>query len=118
MARIGGIAYVKYDGRQLPLRGNFTVSPSKTERTGVAGLDGVHGYTESPRVPYIEGDVSTTEDVSVEEIDAIENATVTAELANGKTYVLRQAYTKSAIEINAHDGSMKVRFEGMSCDEF
>lgn len=118
MARIGGIAYVKYDGRQLPLRGNFTVSPSRTERQGVAGLDRVHGYIETPRVPFIEGDVTTEESISVEEMDAITNATVVAELANGKTYVLREAYTKSAHEINAHDGSFKVRFEGTECDEF
>lgn len=115
--RIAGVAYLKANGRQYPLRGNFTVSPSRFERGGIAGQDGVHGYSENPRVPYIEGDLSTTGDLSIAELDAITDATVTAELANGKVYVLRSAWTKSAHEVNTHDGSVKVRWEGLSCDE-
>ena len=49
--RIAGVAYVKVDGTQYPLRGNFTVSPSNVERQMLAGQDGVHGYSEIPRVP-------------------------------------------------------------------
>lgn len=115
--RIAGIAYVKVDGRQYPLRGSFTVSPSPTERNGIAGQDYVHGYSEMPRVPYIEGDISTTQEVSEEMLSAIEDATITAELANGKVYVLRNAWTKSAHEINTKDGQIRVRWEGLSCDE-
>jgi len=115
--RIGGIAFVKVDGTQYPLRGNFTVSPSTTERNGVAGQDGVHGYTELPRVPFIEGDISLTTDVSIDVIDAITEATVTAELANGKVYVLRGAWTKSAQELNTNEGLTRVRWEGLACIE-
>jgi hypothetical protein len=57
--RIAGIAFLTVDGDQMALRGNFTVSPSPVERTMIAGQDGVHGYQELPRVPYIEGDLST-----------------------------------------------------------
>ena len=57
--RIAGIAFLTVDGDQMALRGNFTVSPSPVERTMLAGQDGVHGYQELPRVPYIEGDLST-----------------------------------------------------------
>ncbi len=56
--RIAGIAFLKVDGVQYPLRGNFTVSPSPLERAMIAGQDYVHGYSENPRVPYISGDVS------------------------------------------------------------
>ena len=62
--RIAGTAFLKVDGNMLPLRGNFTVSPSAVERTFLAGQDYVHGYQELPRVPWIEGDVSSTPDVS------------------------------------------------------
>lgn len=115
--RIAGIAYLRVDGNQYPLRGNFTVSPSPTERSGIAGQDYVHGYSELPRVPFIEGDVSLHPDLSVDSVQAVVNATVTAELANGKVYVLRNAWCKSALELNTHDGQMRVRFEGDSCDE-
>ncbi len=115
--RIAGIAWLKVDGRQYPLRGGFTVSPSPTERTGIAGQDYVHGYSEMPRVPFIEGDVSTTPEVSLETLQDVTDATVQAELANGKKYVLRNAWTKSAFEINTRDGQIRVRFEGLDCQE-
>ncbi|SER57071.1 Phage tail tube protein [Faunimonas pinastri] len=115
--RIAGIAYLFVDGTQYPLRGNFTVSPDAIERAGIAGQDSVHGYSETPRVPYISGDISLTEDISIETIRAVTNATVTAELANGKTYVLREAWCAAAMELNTRDGQTTVRFEGVSCDE-
>jgi hypothetical protein len=117
MARIAGIAYIKVDGTQLPLKGSFTVSPSRFERNMMAGQDYVHGYSENPRVPFIEGDISLTPEVSIETLDAITNATVTAELANGRVYVLSGAVCKSAHELNTKDGQVRVRFEGTNCDE-
>lgn len=45
-------------------------------------------------------------------------ASLPVTLANGKTYSLFQAWTKSAFEINAEQGQARVRFEGMSGSEF
>jgi hypothetical protein len=118
MARIGGIAYLKVDSRMIPLRGSFTVTPSGTKKTGVAGQDGVHGYTETPLVPSIKGNVSMTPEISVEELDAITEATVTAELANGKNYILRGAWSCGGEAIDTAEGQMPVNFEGLSCNEF
>ena len=84
---------------------------------GIAGQDGVHGYSELPRVPFIEGDVSLDPAISAVAIEAITNSTITADLANGRTYVLREAWCKSALELQTHDGQVRVRFEGLSCDE-
>lgn len=115
--RIAGICFLKVDGNQYPLRGSFTVSPSTLERAGIAGQDSIHGYSEVPRVPYIEGDVSLVAELSVEDIEAMTNVTVTAELANERVYVLREAWCRSALELNTREGQMRVRWEGMSCDE-
>ncbi|MGD9766852.1 MAG: phage tail tube protein [Pseudolabrys sp.] len=115
--RIAGIAYVKVDGDQYALKGNFTVSPSRVERTGIAGQDQVHGYEESPRIPFIEGDISLVPELSVEALEAMTDVTVTAELANGKVYVLRNAWTKAAFELNTKEGTTRVRWEGMDCNE-
>jgi len=114
---IAGTAYLKVNSGMIPLKGNLTVSGSPMERTGIAGQDGVHGYQELPRVPYIEGDVSTLPEISTEALEAIIDASVTAELINGTTYVLRNAWVKGPIEVNTHDGQFRIRFEGMSCDE-
>jgi hypothetical protein len=112
-----GTAYLKVDGNMYPLKGNLTVSASVVERTGIAGQDYVHGYQELPRVPYIEGDVSTLPEVSTEELEAVINGTVTAELINGTTYVLHNAWTKGPIDVNTHDGQFRIRFEGTGCEE-
>jgi hypothetical protein len=114
---IAGTAFLKVDGNQYPLKGNFTVSSSALERAGIAGQDYVHGYQELPRVPYIEGDVSTLPEINLETVDATVDATVTAELINGKVYVLRNAWCKGPLDINTRDGQFRVRFEGLSCDE-
>jgi uncharacterized protein YfaQ (DUF2300 family) len=50
--RIGGVAFWYVNGTRLSLRGNFTVSPDIMERAGVAGLDDVHGYIETPVIPF------------------------------------------------------------------
>src|SRR6516162_2257454 len=115
--RIAGTAFLKVDGGIYPLRGNFTVSPSSLERAGISGQDYVHGFSEMPRVPFIEGDISTIPTLSWTAMEGIVNSTVTAELANGKTYVLREAWTRSAFELNTREGQGRVRFEGVSCDE-
>jgi hypothetical protein len=115
--RIAGVAFLKVDGAIYPLRGNFTVSPSSLERAGISGQDFVHGFSEMPRVPYIEGDVSLVPELSMDDVEAVVNSTVTAELANGKTYVLREAWCRAALELNTREGQTRVRFEGVSCDE-
>ena len=115
--RVAGVCYVKADGQQYTLGGSCTVSPSSVEREGVVGLSGPAGYKETPRIPFVEIEVVTTPDLSIEAVDKITDATVTAELANGKTYVLRGAWSKAAVEINAADGTTTIRFEGLSCEE-
>lgn len=115
--RFAGTAFVMVDGTQYPLRGNFTVSPSMVERVMVAGQDGVHGYQELPRVPYIEGDISTTPGLLLEDLEAQVDSTVVAQLANRMQYTLVQATCRAGFEDNTRDGQVRVRWEGMFCEE-
>jgi hypothetical protein len=115
--RIGGIAFIFVDGEQYPLRGNFTVSPSAVERVMIAGQDGVHGYQELPRVPYIEGDLSTTAGLSLEDLEAQTDNTVIAQLSNQRQYTLVHAVCRAGLEANTRDGQVRVRWEGLSCEE-
>ena len=110
---IGGTAFVKADGQQYALRGNLTISPDEIEREGVAGMDGVHGYLERPRVPSISGDFSFTDGLSISDLRAQTDVTVTAELVSGRTYVLRSAWTSEAMEVNASDGQVSVTWQGL-----
>jgi len=61
--------------------------------------------------------VSLVPELSMEDVANIVNSTVTAELANGKTYVLREAWCRSAFELNTREGQTRIRFEGIACDE-
>lgn len=115
--RVAGIATITVDGTAYGLRGNFTVSPSIRQREMLAGQDFVHGWREMPRVPFIEGDINLHPQLSIEDLEAIENATVQADLANGRSWVLREATTTAAFELNTQDGTVRVRWEGVSCDE-
>lgn len=115
--RFAGTAILKVDGNQLALRGNFTVSPSPFERTMIAGQDGVHGYQELPRVPYIEGDISTLPGLSLDALAQQTDVTVVAQLANGKQYMLGSATVKGGFENNTRDGQVRVRWEGLWCEE-
>lgn len=115
--RIAGVAFLRVDGQQYALRGNLTISPDMFEREGIAGMDGVHGYKETPRVPFISADLSDLGGLSMETLRAYCNSTVTAELGTGKVYILRGAYTAAAMELNAADGQVTVRWEGMSAEE-
>src|SRR5579871_4325433 len=116
--RIAGICFFKVDGIQFSLRGAFTVQPLDTDKTGIAGQDGFHGYSEMPVVPYIEGEISDRGTLSLKALQDITDSTVTAELANGKVYILSDAfYAGKEAPIETVDGKIKVRFEGANCSE-
>jgi Phage tail tube protein len=115
--RIAGIAFLKIDGNMLALRGNFTVSPSAVERNMLAGQDGVHGFQELPRVPYIEADISTVPGLSLDDLESETNVTVVAQLANNMQYTLTAAVCKGGFEANTRDGQVRVRWEGITCEE-
>ena len=115
--RIAGVATVTVDGDALDILGTLTVSPFSVVREGVVGLGGVMGYKEMPRVPYIEVEVATTDGTKFATLEGITNATVNADLANGKKYVLTEAWIAGEPDVNAAEGTTTLRFEGKACKE-
>jgi hypothetical protein len=83
----------------------------------IAGQDGVHGYQELPRVPYIELDMSAMPDISLEDLILQTDVTVVAQLANRMQYSLSGATVKGAFEENTRDGQFRVRWEGLAMEE-
>lgn len=115
--RIAGIAQVKADGRQIPIRGKWKSTINGTKREGIAGQDGVHGYKEMPVVFSCEGDVDYMPDVSLEEIQKWENVTVTLELANGSVHVYRNAWVADVQQLDTEEGSFPLKFEAIYAEE-
>ena len=116
---VGGRVYIKVDGQQLAVRGNVTSNVGQTmTRETVTGADSVHGYTETPVAPYIQCDITERPQFSLAALNGVTEATVTAELADGRTLILRDAWQVGDLERNASEGSIgSLRFDGLSGEE-
>jgi hypothetical protein len=113
--RIGGILTFRVDGVQYQARGNFMIEGASLKREGVAGLDNVHGYIETPIVPTIKGDISIGNKLSIAALQGITQSTAQADLANGTSFVLSQAWTADSYVVDAHDGKIGITLQGMQC---
>lgn len=111
MAIIAGKCYIKVNGTQFNLRGNMTISIGNEEKEPIVGLDKFHGLKVVPRASFLECDITDTADLDVEALENIQDATITVELVNGKTAVLRNAFQTNALELKAEDGVMTVKFQ-------
>ena len=111
---IGGIAYVKVNGKQFMLRGSGVADLGKFDREGQAGSDTVHGFLTKPKVPSISGEFTVSADTDLNEIHDMEDGTVTMEFINGKTAVLVNAWSATAPVVDAGEGKMPLKWEGLS----
>lgn len=112
--RIAGVAYVTVDGVNYPLQGELAYDPALVTRKTETGQDRVHGYSESPFAPYIEGYFRDMGGLSVAAFNAMTNNTIILELANGKVIVGRNMWTVETQEVDTAEAKFKVRWEGFS----
>lgn len=115
--KIGGTAYIKTDGKQWTLGASMSVKINSVTRTGVRGLSGGGGYTEEHTVSYIEGEFLNVKDFSAVELADIVDATVVAELVNGKSYMLSHAWLANDVVSDAAAGTIPFRFESLEGKE-
>lgn len=115
--RRAGIIYLKIDGALCEAKGDFTYSIGSPKRGSLVGSDGVHGYTEAPQVPFIEGAITDRLDLDLKAFQATDGATVTLELANGKTIVLRDAWYANEGQVKTSEAEIPVRFEAKTGEE-
>lgn len=115
--RLAGIAYVSVDGQSYMLAGDLAYSVSKVSRETLTGQDRVHGYSEKPHAGYISGTFRDAGSLTVADFNAMTNVTVVAELANGKTIVLRNGWTTDAQEVNTMEGTFAVRWDSSDVEE-
>lgn len=112
--RVAGIANISVDGVTYLLSGELTYSPADVERKSLIGQDQVHGYSEMPRAPFISGTLRDSNGLTVKDFNAMSDATVHLELANGKNVTGRNMWTVDAQEVKTQEGTFEVRFEGMT----
>lgn len=115
--RRAGTVYFKVDGQIYDAKGNFTYNLGVNKREAIIGADVIHGYKERIKVPFIEGEITDRGNLDVATFQKITDVTVTLELANGKTIVLRSAWFAAEGDVKTEDANIQVRFEGKTAEE-
>ena len=115
--RVAGILFLKVDGELFQAKGEFTYNINPTKRESVVGQDEVHGFSETPKVQFIEGSITDNDELDLPNFLSIRDATVTLELANGKVIILREAFYAADGDVTSSQGEIQVRFEGLDGDE-
>ncbi|QQR69115.1 MAG: phage tail tube protein [Alphaproteobacteria bacterium] len=110
--RIAGVCFIKVDGQQLQVKGDVEVPITSLKRETVMGLSGPAGYKETAEAPYVKVTALFTSTLPLDKIIGNTEMTVTAELANGKVYVLSGAYLTDQASAKADDGTIELNFEG------
>lgn len=114
-----GTIHLKIDGEMQSVVGEFKFGLGKPTREGLVGHDGVHGFKQIPTIPFLEGEVRDGQNVSLDKLAAVKDATITLELANGKTYVWKNAWgcNPDGLGMGTEEGNIAVRFEALSAQE-
>ena len=115
--RLSGLIYVRIDGVQRNATGSYTYNLGQPKREAIVGPDGIQGYKEMPQVPYIEGEITDQGDLDVAALQNITDGTITLELANGKSIVLRNAWYAADGNVGTEQANVQIRFEGLSAEE-
>ncbi len=115
--RRSGMIYFKIDARQYAAKGSFTYNLGAAKREAIIGADAVHGYKETPQAPFIEGEITDAADIDVGALLTLDGVTVTLELANGKTVVLRDAWYAGDGNVGTEEANIQIRFEGLGAEE-
>lgn len=115
--RIGGKIFIKANGFQYKAKGNWTYNLGKDKQEKIVGMDGVHGTKVTPQVPFIEGTITDSGNISAEELLELSDATIILELANNKIISLSGADFAGEGNITTEEGEIEARFEGDQAEE-
>jgi hypothetical protein len=115
--RRAGRLYFKTDSTQHDAKGSFSYNLGEDKRDGIVGTDGVHGYKTTAQIPFIEGAITDRKDLDLKTLLNLDGVTVTLELANGKTVVLRDAWWAGEGTVTTEEAEIPVRLEGISAEE-
>jgi len=115
--RVGGIIFFKVDGELFQSKGEFTYNINPNKRESVVGADVIHGFSETPKAIFIEGAITDSDELDLENFLSLRDSTITLELANGKVIVLREAFYAGDGDVTSSQGEIQVRFEAISGEE-
>lgn len=108
---LAGTASFSVDGVNYRLAAQAKYSPSSVKRETLTGMDGVHGFKETPIPGFISCTLRDTGDLTVADFNAMVDDDVVLELANGKTVTAYSAWTVESQEVDTMEATFDVRWE-------
>ncbi len=115
--RRAGLIQLKVNGEIYDAKGSFTYNLGRPKREAIPGADRVHGFKETPQVAFIEGAITDRGNLDVASLATGTDLTVTLDLANGKTIVLREAWFAGELTASTEEAELPVRWEGAGAEE-
>ncbi len=108
-----GVRQVMIDGEVVLAKGGVSYSLGGEKYETVMGVDRFHG-SKVTRVPaYIELTITDTDTFDLRKLTKLTDATVTADLENGKTIKFGHAVYAADGKVSVEEGEIEARFE---CD--
>lgn len=106
--KVAGTCYVKVDGQQLTLKGGVEAPLMNVKReTVVPGF-----YKEEDTAGWMKLSAVHTPNFPLKALTEGTDMTITAELKNGKVYVLSGAYLVDEPSVNGEEGTIDLQFDG------
>lgn len=115
--RRAGFIQLQTNGEIQDAKGNFTYNPGAPKREAIVGADRIHGYKETPQVGSIEGAITDRGNLDIKALFTGKNITVTLQLANGKMFVLNEAWFAGDGNVSTEEAEIEVRWEGTVGEE-
>ena len=114
--RVGTLVF-KIDGTQYALAGDFTLNPGVVRKEELIGPDGTIAFKHTYQAAVLEGTIRDRPDLDVKELLALEDVTITAELTNGKAWVLANATQTAEGSLDSAEGAIQIRFAAERAEE-
>jgi len=108
---LAGIAYLSINGTPYQVAGKAGYRVSTVTRETVVGMDGVHGFKETPVPGNIVASLRDGGGLSVAALNAMTDETVVLQLANGKTVMASGAWTVDAQDVDSAEATLDVKWE-------
>ena len=111
---IAGVCHITVDGKSLDISGGMTIPLSTSTKETIVSTNGSVHFKETPVAPFIDGTYLVTPDFPIEDLDSMTEGTIVAELANGKTYTLSDAWVEGEMDFESDGGTVGIKFVGRS----
>lgn len=115
--RLAGVVAFTIDGDAWDVAGDLEYSPTTIVRATVKGQSRVEGFSEMPAEGYVSASLRDRPDATVYSLNLKTSATLTAQLANGKTVYGAGMWQVGEIGVRTTEATFTVRFDGTSVTE-